>query len=129
MAHFAELDDNNVVLKVVVVNNEVLIDENDNESEQKGIDFLKSLYGNDTVWVQTSYNSSFRKNYAGIGSKYDAIADAFIPPKVFQSWILNEQTYKWEPPIPRPNDGKVYTWNEQTISWVEIPIPTLTPPE
>lgn len=127
MAHFAELDDNNVVLRVVVINNEVLTDKNGNESEQKGVDFLKSLYGENTNWVQTSYNSNFRKNYAGIGSKYDAAIDAFIPPKVLQSWILNEQTYKWEPPIARPEDGKVYTWDEQTISWLEMPTPT--PPE
>lgn len=127
MSHFAELNDNNVVLRVVVVNNEVLTDKNGNESEQKGIDFLKSLYGENTNWVQTSYNSSFRKNYAGIGYKYDDIADAFISPKPFESWILNEQTYKWESPIPRPDDGKVYTWDEQTISWLEMPTPT--PPE
>lgn len=127
MAYFTELDNNNTVLRVLVVDNEKLIDENGNESEQKGIDFLKSLFGENTKWVQCSYNSIFRKNYPGEGYKYDPVADAFIPPKPYQSWILNEQTYKWEPPVLYPSDGKVYTWDEQTISWLEMPTPT--PPE
>lgn len=132
MAHFAELDSNNIVLRILVVDNEKLIDENGNESEQKGVDFLKNLFGNETNWVQCSYNSNFRKIYPGIGFKYDPIADVFISPKPFESWILNEQLHGWDPPVLYPSDGNQYIWDEQTVSWVEIPtstLPTLTPPE
>jgi len=117
MAHFAELDENNTVKQVIVVHNNELLD-NGVESEAKGIEFCQSLFGGE--WVQTSYNGNIRKNYAGIGFTYDEDMDAFIPPKFFDSWILNEETCLWEAPIPRPNDGKNYYWNEENISWEEI---------
>ena len=118
MAHFAELDDTNVVQRVIVVGNNDLLDENGNESEQKGIDFCVNLLGG--IWKQTSYNATFRKNYAGAGYLYDPILDAFIQPQPYPSWILNETTCQWESPVPYPTDGKTYYWDETTISWVEI---------
>jgi len=119
MAHFAKLDDNNRVLAVHVVVNEVITVDGV-ESEQVGIDFLTSLHGH-PHWKQTSYKTSFRKQYAGIGYTYRADLDAFVPPKPYASWILDEETCGWQPPIPMPTDGKVYTWNEDSISWVEVP--------
>jgi len=118
MAHFAKLDENNIVLAVHVVNNDV-IKVNGVESEQAGIDFLTNLYGH-TSWKQTSYNGTSRKNYAGIGMTYDASRDAFIASKPFPSWVLNETTCKWEAPTPMPTDGKKYTWDEATTSWIEV---------
>jgi hypothetical protein len=120
MAHFAQLDNDNKVLQVIVVNNTELVDENGVEQEQKGIDFCKSLLGADTNWVQTSYNKSFRVNFAGIGSTYNKEKDVFIPVKHYPSWVLNETTYIWEAPISAPNDGKAYMWNEVTQSWDEV---------
>lgn len=120
MAHFAELDENNVVLRVVVVQNNELLDETGNESESRGVAFCKSLFGENTIWRQTSYNANFRKNYAGIGFTYDAGRDAFIPLKPFASWVLNEQTCHWQAPVPCPLDGKPYRWDEPTTSWVEV---------
>jgi hypothetical protein len=123
MAHFAELNENNVVLRVTVVANEVLLDENNVEQESLGLNHLEHLGGR---WVQTSYNNSFRKNYAGIGFTYDAVRDAFIPPKPFDSWSLNEDTCQWEAPIPMPTfdeeDPKYYTWDEDSTSWVEVEV-------
>ena len=117
MAHFAELDANNIVKQVIVVhNNELLI--NGVESETKGIEFCQSLFGGD--WVQTSYNGTTRKNYAGIGYLYHPIRDAFIPPKPFESWLLNEDNCQWESPIPMPTEG-MWRWDEVTISWIELP--------
>ena len=118
MAHFAKLDENNVVVQVIVVhNNELLID--GVESEVKGIEFCQSLLGGN--WIQTSYNGTMRKNYAGIGYTYDATRDAFIPPKPFASWLLNETSCNWESPTPMPNEeGKFYSWNEEQLAWVEI---------
>jgi hypothetical protein len=116
MAHFAELDANNVVLRVIVVHNNELM-ENGNESESKGIAFCQSLFGGN--WVQTSYNANFRKNYAGQGFTYDAQRDAFIPPKPFASWVLNEETCQWDAPVPRPDGDKFYRWDESLINWVE----------
>jgi hypothetical protein len=121
MAHFAELDNNNIVTRVIVVNNTDLVDEQGNESEQVGIAFCKQLFGADTNWVQTSYNANIRKNYAGIGYTFDTTRDAFIPPKPYSSWLLNEETCNWEPPVPYPNDGERYMWDEGTASWVLIP--------
>lgn len=118
MAHFAQIDENNIVQQVLVVVNEVITDENGNESEQLGIDFLKSLYGEETQWVQTSYNGSFRKNYAYSGCTYDNERDAFIQPKPWNSWILNEETCRWEPPIPIPDETQPYVWNEDNLEWV-----------
>jgi hypothetical protein len=120
MAHFAQLDENNTVIQVIVVhNNELMLDGEENET--RGIVFCKSLYGEETRWKQTSYNGNIRKNYAGFGYTYDATRDAFIPPKPYNSWTLNETTCLWESPTPYPTDGKVYGWNEETTSWVEIP--------
>ena len=118
MAHFAKLDENNNVLAVHVVNNDVITIDG-NESEQAGIDFLTGLHGH-TLWKQTSYNGNFRKNYAGIGFIYDAGRDAFIPPKPWASWTLNETTCQWEPPVSYPTDGKMYGWFEPNQQWIEI---------
>jgi hypothetical protein len=119
MAHFAKLDENNNVLAVhVVVNDVITID--GVESEQAGIDFLTGLHGH-TLWKQTSYNGTFRKNYAGVGFVYDYARDAFISPKPFNSWVLNEVSCTWEAPIPYPNDGNNYNWSELTTSWAEYP--------
>jgi hypothetical protein len=120
MAHFAQLDTNNIVINVIVVHNNELLDQNGNEVEQKGIDFCKSLFGQDTEWVQTSYNGNFRKNYAGIDYQYDQTRNAFIAPKLYNSWILNEDTCLWEAPIPYPTDGKFYSWDELTKNWFLI---------
>lgn len=116
MAHFAELDGNDTVLRVIVVNNDVLVDENGVESEAKGVEFCTTLFGG--VWVQTSYNSSFRKNYAGIGFTYDRQRDAFIPPQPYPSWLLDDTTCRWSAPVPHPNDDGLYVWDEATVSWV-----------
>jgi hypothetical protein len=115
MAHFAELGENNTVLRVIVVDNKDTSDENGQEVEAVGAAFCRNLLGG--TWKQTSYNANFRKNYAGIGYTYDSERDAFIPPRPFASWILNETTCQWEPPVPMPNDGNQYTWNEDTASW------------
>ena len=117
MAHFAKLDENNIALSIHVVNNDVITIDGV-ESEQAGIDFLIELYGHN-LWKQTSYSGSFRKNYAGIGFQYDETKDAFIPSKEWDSWILNEETCRWEPPVEKPQDGKFYYWDEATTSWVE----------
>lgn len=99
MAHFAELDANSIVLRVIVVSNEMLLDENGQENEFRGIAFCQSLFGADTRWVQTSYNGKFRKNYAGIGYDYDQARDAFIAPKPEgDGWILGEETCRWRNP-------------------------------
>jgi hypothetical protein len=129
MAHFVELDENNLVIRGVVVNNEVIKNENDIEVENIGVDFLKNLYGQETIWKQTSYNAGdgierirldgFRKNFAVTGSLYREDLDAFIVPKPFPSWILNETTCAWEAPIPYPNNGKQYNWNNETNMWEE----------
>jgi hypothetical protein len=117
MAHFAQLE-NNIVTQVIVVNNQELLDENNVEQEEKGIAFCQSLLGGN--WKQTSYNGNIRKNYAGAGYTYDAERDAFIPPKPYASWILNEDTCRWEAPVAFPDDEKAYTWNEETVSWQEV---------
>jgi hypothetical protein len=118
MAHFAQLDENNKVIQIIVVsNNECLV--NGVESEDAGIAFCKQLYGQDTKWKQTSYNGNIRKNYAGIGYTYNESLDAFIPPKPFPSWTLNEVTAQWVAPLAKPNDGKDYSWDENTLSWVD----------
>jgi hypothetical protein len=123
MAHYAELDENNIVLRVLVVSNEFIDDED-------GQNHLANICNLGGVWKKTSYNTSggvhlldgvpFRKNYAGIGYFYDEVKDAFIPPKPFASWTLNTATCLWESPIPYPNDNKGYDWNETTQEWIEI---------
>ena len=118
MAHFAQLNDENLVTQVIVVANQDTADQDGVENEAIGVAFCNNLLGG--RWVQTSYNANIRKNYAGIGYKYDATLDAFIPPQPFASWTLNEETAQWEAPTPYPDDGKRYTWDEETTSWVEI---------
>lgn len=117
MAHFAKLDENNNVLAVHVVNNDVITVDG-NESEQAGIDFLTNLYGH-TSWKQTSYNGTFRKNYAGIGFTYDASRDAFISPKPYKSWSLNETTCQWEAPTPMPSTAGMWLWDESNQIWID----------
>jgi hypothetical protein len=119
MAHFAELNDDSVVTRVVVVANaELQVD--GEESEQKGIAFLQSLYGADSTWIQTSYNASFRGNFAGRGFIYDPINDIFFDPRApYPSWTLNTKSAKWEAPVEKPADGKLYEWNEDALEWVE----------
>lgn len=115
MAHFAQIDTNNIVTTVIKVNdNEILVDEI--EVEQKGIDFCHSLFGG--VWVQTSYNGNIRKQYAGIGYTYDADADQFVAPQPFPSWTLDSNN-DWQAPTPKP-EGSFY-WDEETLAWVAIP--------
>lgn len=121
MAHFAELDDTNKVLRVIVVNNEdITID--GVEVESKGIQFCQSLFGENTKWIQTSYNRKFRKNFACIDYIYDPINDHFRPQQPFPSWVLNDNAL-WDAPISYPTDGKIYIWAEETQAWVEIVIP------
>ena len=111
MAHFAKLGVGNKILTVEVVSNDIAI------TEQAGVDFLNNLYGTRDVWKQTSYNGNIRKNFAGIGYKYDQTRDAFIPPKPFNSWTLNETTCRWEAPVAYPDDDNRYTWNETNQTW------------
>lgn len=118
MAHFANLDENSIVTQVIVVHNNELLDEDGQESEAKGIQFCQNLFGG--TWVQTSYNGSIRKNYAVVGSPYDAERDAFLTPKTFESWVFNEESCQWDAPIPKPQDGKSYSWDEPTTSWIEV---------
>jgi hypothetical protein len=127
MAYFAKIE-NNIVIDVNCIVNEVIKDSNGVEQEQLGINFLRTFYNEpDAIWKQTSYNTvggvnllggtPFRKNYAGIGYTYDSNRDAFIPPKPFNSWILNESICNWEAPVARPNDNNIYTWNEEILNW------------
>jgi len=118
MSHFAQIDENNIVTQVIVI-------------EQDVVD--TGLFGDPASWIQTSYNTSggihtlggtpLRKNYAGIGYTYDSTRDAFIPPKPYNSWILNETTCLYEAPTPMPTDGKIYNWDEETTSWIEVVLP------
>ena len=111
MAHFAKLNSDNIVERVEVVSNDVAT------TEKAGVDFLNNFYDTNDVWKQTSYNGNIRKNYAGVGYTYDETKDAFISPKSFNSWILNDDTCRWEAPVAYPDDGELYTWNEDTTSW------------
>jgi len=120
MAHFAELDDNKIVLRVLVVGNEDITDENGDEQESLGIEFCKNLFGGENTWVQTSYNNNFRKNYAGKGYTYDQTRDAFIGRQPYPSWLLDEDTCQWNAPVAYPDDGKRYNWDEDTTSWKEV---------
>ena len=124
MAHFAEVDENNIVTRVLVV---------DNANEENGQEFLAETLGLGGTWIKTSYNTSggvhnnggtpLRKNYAGIGYSYDAERDAFIPPKPYNSWLLNDETCLWDAPTPMPvEEGKMFRWDEDTTSWVEVTI-------
>lgn len=120
MAHFAELDDNGIVLRVIVVSNKDTADANGVEKESIGKAFCERLFGGN--WIQTSYNGNFRKRYAGIGYKYYEGLDAFVPPEPFPSWSLDLETADWKAPVPMPDDGKTYSWDESTLSWVEVTI-------
>ncbi len=121
MASFAKLGVGNIVLKVEVVSNDIAT------TEKAGVDFLNNLYGSRDVWKQTSYNTyagvhllggtPFRKNHAGINYSYDQTRDAFIAPKPYNSWTLNEETCQWEAPVVKPDDGQIYNWNEETQQW------------
>ena len=125
MAHFAILNESNIVIRVEVINNAVLLDGDGVEQEQLGIDFLTSLYGAGN-YKQTSYNGNIRKNYAGKGYTFDSERNAFIPPKSYPSWTLVEDTCQWTAPVTYPDDGKNYMWNEDNYQadnntgWVEI---------
>jgi hypothetical protein len=120
MAHFAKIGLNSKVIAVHSVHNNELKDSNGVEQEVNGIDFLTKLTGW-SIWVQTSYNNNFRKNYAGIGYIYDEDRDAFIAPKPFNSWVLNEDTCRWEAPVAKPTEqleeNQYYSWNESIINW------------
>ena len=120
MGHFAQINEANQVVQVIV-------------AEQ---DFINTgLVGSPSTWIQTSYNTfagthrlggtPLRNNYAGIGYAYDSTLDAFIPPKPFPSWTLVEDTCQWEPPTPMPTDGKMYRWDEDTLAWIEIVVPSI----
>ena len=130
MAYFAKLNSENIVEIVISINNAVITDANGIEQEQLGIDFINQLYKTNDVWKKTSYNTrggkyfnsdntlgdqskTFRKNYAGIGYTYDLQRDAFISPKPYNSWILNESTCLWNAPVAKPDDNNKYTWNEE----------------
>jgi len=120
MAHFAQLNEENLVTQVIVVANQDTANQDGVENEAIGIEFCTNLLGG--KWVQTSYNANIRKNYAGVGYKYDAALDAFIPPQPFASWTLNNETAQWEAPTPYPTDDKRYIWDEATTAWVEVPV-------
>ena len=120
MAHFAELDANNVVLRVVVVGNADTSDANGVEKEHIGAAFCERLFGG--TWKQTSYNGNMRKRYAGIGYSYNEALDAFVTPKPYPSWVLNNTTAEWEAPVAMPvEEGKRFIWNEETGAWDEAP--------
>ena len=116
MGHYAKIDENNVVTQVVVVDNKDMSDAFGVEKEHIGAAHLEKILGG--TWKQTSYNGNMRKNYAGIGYTYRADIDAFVPPKPFASWILNADA-QWEAPVAMPSDGKMYSWDEATLTWVE----------
>jgi len=123
MAHFAQVDENWVVQQVIVVNNSVLLNEQGIECEWLGEQFCQRLYGDHTKWIQTSYNGNKYKNFAGIGYTFDTYRHAFIAPKPYPSWILNEYTCRWDPPISYPSDGLLYQWDENSVSWIAIEQP------
>lgn len=118
MAHFARLDENNVVVRVCVLENTIIQDGDLVEQEHLGVEFLNNLHGG--TWVQTSYNGTFRKNFAGAGYTYDSERDAFISPKPFDSWVLNEETCQWQAPTPMPEDDNIYLWDEESQEWVAV---------
>jgi hypothetical protein len=115
MAHFAELGLDNIVKRVVVIHNNELLDGDGVEQESLGIAFCEQLFGG--TWVQTSYNGNIRKNYAGVGYTYNSSLDAFIPPKPYASWTLDETTCQWQAPVAMPVDDNFYIWNETDQTW------------
>ena len=122
MAHFAKINSDNIVTEVIVVNNDVIKDSNGTEQESLGVAFCTQIYGNGT-YKQTSYNSNMRKNMATVGSTYDSTRDAFIRPKIYPSWVLDESTCRWKPPIDNPSDSEavggnvLYQWDESITNW------------
>jgi hypothetical protein len=122
MAHFAQLNDKNYVTNVIVIDNNVVDNLSFPDSEPLGVAFCQGLYGADTIWKQTSYNSSFRGHYAGIGWLYDPIADVFVEPQPYPSWTFNAATGKWEAPVPMPTipDGYKAVWDEIAQEWDTI---------
>jgi hypothetical protein len=110
MAHFAQIDSNNIVLDVLVV---------PNSEEGRGQEYLAVDLGLGGTWIQTSYNGNFRCRFAGIGMTYDAVNDVFLEPQPYPSWTL-DNAWIWQPPVPYPHDGKNYEWDEATLSWVEV---------
>lgn len=118
MAHFARIDENNIVTSVVVVDNKDTSDAAGVEKEHIGAAHLEKILGGN--WKQTSYNGNMRKNYAGIGYTFDSQRDAFIPPKPFNSWVLVEETCQWKAPVEMPTDGQMYSWDEATTSWIAV---------
>jgi hypothetical protein len=124
MAHFCQLNENNVVTQVIVVANSDTADASGVEKEHIGAAFCEKLLGG--TWKQTSYNGSIRKNYAGLGYTYNADIDAFVPPKPYASWLLNETTAQWDAPVAMPEDAgtgeppKRYTWDEDSVNWIEV---------
>ena len=108
MSHWAEINENNIVLRVTV-------GDNNDPAGDEGYSWLINNLGG--TWVKTSYNGNIRKNFAGIGMTYDSTRNAFILPKPYASWILNEETCQWQAPVAYPNDDGIYTWNESTLSW------------
>ncbi len=116
MAHFAQINQDGIVQQVIVVSNDVLTTDGV-EDEATGRTFCQQLLGGE--WVQTSYSDSFRQNFAGVGYRYDAVRDAFIPPHPFPSWTLDENSCRWQAPVPRPEDA-LYYWDEPTLSWVKF---------
>lgn len=134
MAHFAKLDSNNVVTQVIVVANEDTSDVNGVEDEAIGIAFLQGLFGENTIWKQTSYNSNIRGRYAGPGFTYDSVDDVFVPPAPYSNWILNSSTHEWEAPITMPpltsdmeTNGQTWVWDEASGNWTESD-PAVSPP-
>jgi hypothetical protein len=117
MAHYAQIDENNIVTQVIVIDNKDTADANGVEKEYIGAAYCERLFGG--TWKQTSYNGNIRKNYAGIGYTYNADIDAFVAPKPYASWTLDANA-QWQAPTAMPTDGKMYSWNEETQTWVEV---------
>ena len=110
MAHYAQLDDQNIVIQVIVIDNQY------DTTEEQGLEYCSQLLGG-LKWIKTSYNGTIRKNFASRGYSYDRSRDAFIPPRPYPSWQLDEDTCSWQPPLTPPQDGKFYSWDEYTTSW------------
>ena len=115
MGHFAQLNEDNIVIQVIVLDNNKF-----NDDEETGIQYLKNMFGDNTVWKQTSYNSNLRLNFASIGCEYLEDEDIFRSPQPFPSWSYDFQLNGWIPPVSYPNDNKEYVWNEEAESWIEI---------
>lgn len=123
VAHFAKINSQNVVERVECVSNSHVVDDQGHESENFGIAYLHGVHGEDTRWVQTSYNRNFRKNYAGKGFTWDAQRDAFIPPKPHASWVLDDAACQWRAPVECPADGKPWAWSEERGEWLPVGMP------